>query len=466
MGHDIHFLERLERYSPSHTELAMSLYRDPELIKAVLNDRRVPDGAERVAIAITNEPSGPHIVVQRNGRFVTALGEGMTTGELPIISRAALDSAGARMQRLRSLIDEARSVAGPTGVSSSVLRRLLTAGPWLSREEAASASVWVRLGGDFPSMVRHLAKACDDVRLAMVASKKSRQARRRIPEIYRPYWELTWAYAHLLGIVMDGCRSFFVDNQKTATIEYLDLIHIDRFVGSGLRAAWISARFGKLLLGGIKERWSLNHHATDDVRVNADALAIIAMKHGKLRAEAEKILRRPPGHWRNLDARELQIWNAEAAGILSYSREAVDNPKAAHQKYEILARQHVIELTRHLPVGAAEKFENEETIPQSIALAAPLVLGSEPGALTPRGRTLMSTALPWLSRVSLEDTYLPGEYLRAWETPFQPEWIEKLSERLYEDMKAETVVRDSPRIGRNDPCTCGSEKKFKKCCGA
>lgn len=25
--------------------------------------------------------------------------------------------------------------------------------------------------------------------------------------------------------------------------------------------------------------------------------------------------------------------------------------------------------------------------------------------------------------------------------------------------------RETPKIGRNDPCTCGSGKKFKKCCG-
>lgn len=29
----------------------------------------------------------------------------------------------------------------------------------------------------------------------------------------------------------------------------------------------------------------------------------------------------------------------------------------------------------------------------------------------------------------------------------------------------ETVVRDTPKIGRNDPCSCGSDKKYKKCCG-
>ncbi len=31
--------------------------------------------------------------------------------------------------------------------------------------------------------------------------------------------------------------------------------------------------------------------------------------------------------------------------------------------------------------------------------------------------------------------------------------------------KPEQVIRDSPKIGRNDPCTCGSGKKYKKCCG-
>ena len=27
------------------------------------------------------------------------------------------------------------------------------------------------------------------------------------------------------------------------------------------------------------------------------------------------------------------------------------------------------------------------------------------------------------------------------------------------------IVRDAPKVGRNDPCTCGSGKKYKKCCG-
>lgn len=30
----------------------------------------------------------------------------------------------------------------------------------------------------------------------------------------------------------------------------------------------------------------------------------------------------------------------------------------------------------------------------------------------------------------------------------------------------DTVRRETPKVGRNDPCPCGSGKKFKQCCGA
>jgi len=32
--------------------------------------------------------------------------------------------------------------------------------------------------------------------------------------------------------------------------------------------------------------------------------------------------------------------------------------------------------------------------------------------------------------------------------------------------KPSQSIRQGPKIGRNDPCPCGSGKKYKKCCGA
>ena len=35
-----------------------------------------------------------------------------------------------------------------------------------------------------------------------------------------------------------------------------------------------------------------------------------------------------------------------------------------------------------------------------------------------------------------------------------------------DDAAVRTMRRDSPKTGRNDPCPCGSGKKYKKCHGA
>ena len=31
---------------------------------------------------------------------------------------------------------------------------------------------------------------------------------------------------------------------------------------------------------------------------------------------------------------------------------------------------------------------------------------------------------------------------------------------------AAPIRKDGPKVGRNDPCPCGSGRKYKKCCGA
>ena len=50
-----------------------------------------------------------------------------------------------------------------------------------------------------------------------------------------------------------------------------------------------------------------------------------------------------------------------------------------------------------------------------------------------------------------------------------PQWKEIYTEeelkRLYKEQKESTTIRKEKKIGRNDPCPCGSGKKYKKCCG-
>jgi hypothetical protein len=35
-----------------------------------------------------------------------------------------------------------------------------------------------------------------------------------------------------------------------------------------------------------------------------------------------------------------------------------------------------------------------------------------------------------------------------------------------DDAAVKTIRREEPKVGRNDPCPCGSGKKYKKCHGA
>ena len=50
-----------------------------------------------------------------------------------------------------------------------------------------------------------------------------------------------------------------------------------------------------------------------------------------------------------------------------------------------------------------------------------------------------------------------------------PQWDaifdEETRKRLYREQKASGTIRKPKKIGRNDPCPCGSGKKYKKCCG-
>lgn len=51
--------------------------------------------------------------------------------------------------------------------------------------------------------------------------------------------------------------------------------------------------------------------------------------------------------------------------------------------------------------------------------------------------------------------------LPQWEAIF----TEEKRKELYKEQKNANTIRKEKKIGRNDPCPCGSGKKYKKCCG-
>ncbi len=76
--------------------------------------------------------------------------------------------------------------------------------------------------------------------------------------------------------------------------------------------------------------------------------------------------------------------------------------------------------------------------------------------VTPEEEALVKTPA---QRQSLSKQ-IPGS--AAWIYKFWQPYRQAVAERTI----ATTYQREHPKVGRNDPCPCGSGKKFKKCCGA
>lgn len=66
------------------------------------------------------------------------------------------------------------------------------------------------------------------------------------------------------------------------------------------------------------------------------------------------------------------------------------------------------------------------------------------------------------------------EFIASCDVNGKPNQLHEISEFTHDDERwyyvngydQEPIRRESPKIGRNEPCPCGSGKKYKKCCGA
>jgi HEAT repeat protein len=126
---------------------------------------------------------------------------------------------------------------------------------------------------------------------------------------------------------------------------------------------------------------------------------------------------------------------------------------------ELVSERSVEAVRREIARGSSETFR-ELSAP---ALAVATILGSElpPEAAAwqrerVRQRAALKRALAELGDLNLETETEPGD------TPGQAGRL--LGQELGPPV-TEPIRNSGARVGRNDPCPCGSGKKFKKCCG-
>ena len=463
-GHATHFLRRLDRVRDEHVEVALALYRDEALLREVMNRASVPEEAERIAIALTPGNAGPFVVVTRDGKFVTCLGEGMAPHDLFVVSRERLDVASAHVNRMRERLAAARALAPHQGEASRLWERLQKAGPVLHREDFEGLARWE------PLLSRDFFAAAIDgdvlvVRTFLYLSTRARHKFTRSDETLLDDWyHAFWAWAHAFVLMhlgdtrvrmreLEERRSPGQDDPRWA----LTVLGM-RFgiVGPSMRALWAVAQHARDLLPAVKAmpvRSGLGDRTLREL-----PLAAIGHASQKSRAEVLSALKRKPAP---PDPASDESWRKNCGDRL---RADLEDPEGAVTRAEHEVRQLV-----HNSLVRAEKlmpFELPpvEALPVDIALGF-MACGEGSWGRSPGWVMEILSQIPIVVRARASDLFLP----RVWAKPFEEPYDRKRAFELLdvtEDLLGKgaiATVRKDPAPGRNDPCPCGSGKKYKRC---
>jgi hypothetical protein len=457
VSHSVHFLQRLDRVPRSLTDLALGLYRDEERVRWILHYAHLPREEERVALALDEGADGPYIVVTREGKFVTALGVGMTPKNLTILTRSQIDTFSARVDDARKRFELAKEVVAP-GKSPADMIGLLTTRPWgLSREEFSAIAEWVPLMGTrFLVEVFEAIGAMDSFRDTYTRIKG--KVFRRHPRT-REALESMWCLSHgigaryVLGTMGDLVWVESFSAKWTEDFGPTWYATDERILSVAVRGAWAAARMGKAFVPTYKRILALPE-LIPSVRFDAVlALTAIGLRHANLRADARRII---ASFLESEDEANLP-W---AKNVLEASDRAFDDPEACLADVYGTGSKLVYAKAWLAPRESPYRYAREEDVPRETAFVAVVNMTFE--SLHP----FAFYVLPWVAKLaSPEELYCPEELERILRQPNTADLMVEAYERWDKGFAPSPAVQRAPRPGRNEPCSCGSGKKFKKCCG-
>ncbi|MEC7518941.1 MAG: SEC-C metal-binding domain-containing protein [Myxococcota bacterium] len=455
MGHAAHFLRRLDRLADPQVELALRLYNDPALLGATLQRAKLPEGAERVALALVDPVEGPYVIVTREGRFVTCLARGMRV-DLPVVTRAQLDAAARDVERAREMIAQLEYCAENEGLLRQKFNQLYEAGPYLSREQLEDIARWEPLLGD--SLLRACVDVSSDVLLAKRRLVGVTRPKRKHERALRRYWSDLWACSHLyvLAALSQSSREMLARVLADGSFTW-SWPGVSSGVGAVVyRALWSTARVGKAQLPGLKAR--LRDPVTFFGLADGFlATAAVGLHSAKARGEAFKLLRARRAYV-EMDREYLQAMD----GILrELTKLLADAPEELEEAHAQASQEVMVHVAEHLPEEF--RYERREDAPRDLARS--LSAQDTSAVLQPERLVDVACALPWLASCEPTDLYLPQVLVDAIRRPYDARAVIATLELERQEHGAPRPVTAKARPGRNDPCECGSGAKFKRCCG-
>jgi len=464
---DLHFIERLERVSFVQIELALTLYRDPELVRWLLSLECHGD-AERIAISLDHDTLGPFVVVARNGHFVTCLASGMRT-HLPVVTRARLDAL--RREHLDTKLRLAFLDVTDDRSVVRLWRIMLGRAHRVPREVMTTLMMISPLLGSvaYKHLGQVLGELEEDLRECNRLVARFGHWSARDLDLVERIWRSVWNVGHL--ILLDHAESRdALERRVRRGIEMnplaagmggvFDALGVP-FAPVQIRIAWALTRIGPLALEPGWARVELVQKFYPDPSTLTYALAAATWPDDTLRAELARrllVMEQPVDGTQSV-ARMLAATLTTEASTLADAREA------------LLRNGRIL---RGLPDLDAAETAQEAARPSALPLIQLGLTGYAnlfgDGTSTIRRFQQLLSLLPMLQRCEGDELYW-SEVDLGLEAPFEAKHGRDLVANLAKCASVMAVRKTTPRrvartIGRNDPCACGSGKKHKRCCGA
>jgi hypothetical protein len=462
LGHAAHFLDRLDRVPRIIVDEALALYRDPDRVLHVLARAHVPVDATRAALSLGGD-DGPFVVVTRDGKFVTCLGKGMSTGALHVVSREKLDAHSSQLAEQRARHDLARSLTAASGHALEDVMGLITRrGDQLTREEFVAASAFQAfLATDF---VHWIYEGMAALEADEVALRGLRTAAPRTLPLLEQFWKRLHAQGHIALMLGLGERPWLEKLWHLAAerAEHAPSSVVARteLMGVALRGAWAAARAGKgavVAYRALAPKWD----DTTSMLDGAMSLTAIGLRHASAARDVERAL----DTWADApdDPTHGPALAAFKRTLIDSARFTLEHPDdAARAALGFGAGVHRILVSRKLE-GSRWWLGADDDVPDELAKRA--LLSADLPTMLPGDDDMLldvlATAL--FARGAAEDFYRPADEQREVGMPYIPErmlgYLEKRHVRLAPKR------HETAKPGRNILCSCGSGKKYKRCCG-
>jgi hypothetical protein len=230
-------------------------------------------------------------------------------------------------------------------------------------------------------------------------------------------------------------------------------------LGPYLRALWATGKLGALTFDAAKRVFRTG--ASSDGQLDAGlSLAIIGHRFRKCRGEVAKILaigkrehEAPEVAFRR-SVGEVTLASLEVVSVCDDVRPMLQEVGARLwvQQSKALPADHPLRMT------SVDEVPAELAVPQFAAMSADLWTFGINGASV--AAMLSSAAL------DAEELYFPRALADALPPVEFAGWAELCCARVRKDAtRSRPSVTAAPKPGRNEPCSCGSGEKYKRCCG-